>query len=204
MYASGLSALKWLIVGILLRIFVSHLGILVGAYVLLSLIATSEIIAVSGLPKPSRKNLAEPRSYTRIRPQAINAPPESLLSTMKVQHEQSPKEIIDEYARSHPDAQEPVQATAPEIAYESHSSLNYDDIHAGELTYDILADNSNSIEVLEPKYEFQEFKFDSLNYQTIGAQATTENVAFNCPHCGASGQNDFSFCLGCGHAYAIG
>lgn len=202
-YATGLSALRYLVVGILIRLFVSHPGVVLGASVLASLIATGEIIAVAE-PKPSKKPGEQPRGYIRTRPHAINAPPESILSTLKVPHEQSPQEIIDEYAHKHPELQEEPQVKPVANAYEPASNVNYDDIHAGELTYNVLAGSPNTLEIPEPKYEFPELQFDSLNYQKIGTPTIIENVAFNCPHCGTSGQNDFSFCLSCGHAYAIG
>lgn len=216
-YASGLSALRWLIIGILIRVFVHQLGVLLGAYVLLSLIAMGEIIAVSGLPKPPKtKKIQELQSRHPDKwPKAVNAPSESLMSTRKIRHEEPPEnldELTDEFVRQHL-VQKESHAASPEQAI-----AHYDDLHAGQLTYDALSATPFSFDtpkieffsLPEMKYEFPEYKFDSLDYQNVGAGApastlpSTQNTAFACPHCGVQGQHDFSFCLSCGHAYAIG
>lgn len=213
-YASGLSALRWLIIGFLIRVFVSHTGVLLGVYVLFSLIATGEIFAVSEPPKPpKKKDIQKLRSrLTESAPKAINAPSESLMSTFGVRHIQPPEdinELTDEFVRKH---LEPGNHAEPNQAYE--------DLHAGQITYDALSSantpytfGSLAFEALslpEPlKYEFPEFTFDSLDYQTVGASPPESGLSSgtgspSCPHCGINSQNDFSFCLSCGHAYAIG
>ncbi|MBX9878283.1 MAG: hypothetical protein K2Y22_07470 [Candidatus Obscuribacterales bacterium] len=219
-YASGLSALRWLVIGVLIRIFMSeHFGVLLGAYVVLSIIATTEIAAESALSRPPKKKPKDIQpSYTRSRPKAINAPPESLRSTLKVSHETPPEnvnEFTDEFVRSHLQqnvcAQPIVSPTDPDAV----NNLGYGDIKAGQFMYDTIATHSDpyatevrAIERMpmpEPlNYDFGEYKFDSLNYKDIGTQVNSKNAAFACPHCGINGQHDFSFCLSCGHAYAIG
>lgn len=220
-YASGLSALRWLVIGVLIRIFMSeHLGVLLGAYVVLSIIATTEIAAASGLSRPPKKKSKNIQpSYVRSRPKAINAPPESLRSTLAVAHETPPEninELTDEFVRSHlqqtTNNAQPIEIpTDPDAV----NNLGYGNIKAGQFTYDTIAIHSDpyatEVQAIQPmpmqeplSYDFGEYKFDTLNYKDMGTQVNSDNAAFACPHCGVNGQNDFSFCLSCGHAYAIG
>lgn len=206
-YGSGLSALHWLVIGILLRIFVSHLGVQFAASVLLSLIATGEIIATSGLSSATKKkglSEAKPGVFSR-RTKAINAPTESLLSTLQGSATDA-EELTDEFVRSH--LQRTEEAAAVAKREDAVNNLGYGDIRAGKLTYDTL-DSSQSLVsspgMPEPyQYNFQQYKFDSLDYQKVGTVPVADGEGFTCPHCGVNGQTDFSFCLSCGHAYAIG
>jgi|GEM_PF-5465677 len=220
-YASGLSALRWLIIGVLIRVFVHHPGVLLGAYVLLSLIGMGEIIAGSAPPSKAQgeKSTRELRSkFTNQTPKAINAPPESLISTFKVRHEQQPEnleQITDDFVRKHLVKDEPAAVNTEQISPQA-----YEDLHAGQLTHDAFAARhtpySFDTPAIEPlsipqplNYEFPEYKFDTLDYQSVGSTPistlpSTQGNAFTCPHCGTSVQHDFSFCLSCGHAYAIG
>lgn len=205
-YGSGLSALRWLVIGILIRVFVSHLGVLFAAYVLLSLIATGEIIAVSGLPDPTKKKSLSEIKAGRRKPKAINAPSDSLLSTLNSSHAAKNEELTDEFVRSHLQREE--QAAAVAKRADAVNNLGYGDIRAGKLTSDTL-DSSQSLvsspSMPEPyQYNVQQYTYDSLDYKSMGTLPMAQGAAFTCPHCGINGQNDFSFCLSCGHAYAIG
>ncbi len=216
-YAGGLSALRWLIIGILIRVFVTHLGVLFASYVFLSLIGMGEIIAVSGLPNPTKKKTLQEPNYKRRKPQAINAPTELLSPRLKVSHEKPPENLdnlTDEFVRNHLRQGGDLQSAAATAHADTVNNLGYGDIQAGKLTYETAGSSHNysyELPVLEPlampesfNYDFQPYKPEEFSYQTLGSIATVEPADFTCPHCGVNGQNDFSFCLSCGHAYAIG
>ena len=216
-YASGLSALKWLVIGILIRVFVTHLGVLFGAYVLLSLIGMGEIIAVSGTPNPTKRKAMKEPNYTRRQPKAINAPAELLGSRLKVTHEKPPENLdnlTDEFVRNHLRQGGDLQSAAATAHADTVNNLGYGDIQAGQLTYETAGgsnDYTYDVPALEPlvmpepfNYDFQQYKPEEMNYKVLGSTGKVEPADFTCPHCGINGQNDFSFCLSCGHAYAIG